>query len=105
MNFQKYRMIHHGREVYPDGTVVWFDHGLWHRKDGPARIFLNGTKIWYCHGSRHRIDGPAIIDNAGNKRWFVDGKCVTSAEEFQKLTGHTKYDMILLALKYGAITT
>lgn len=55
-------------------TVWENEKGLFHREDGPARIWKSGLKEWFLDGNRHREDGPAIVWGDGTKEWWLDGK-------------------------------
>ena len=58
--------------IWNDGEHEWFNHGEYHRLDGPAVI--NGVyRAWFINGKLHRLDGPAIID-VDRQEWFIDGE-------------------------------
>ena len=51
---------------------IYYKHGKYHRKDGPAVEYKNGTKEWWVNGKRHREDGPAIEYANGSKCWYFN---------------------------------
>jgi hypothetical protein len=62
------RLIHFHQEP---GTVSLFKYAcfyrqdnirIYHRKDGPAKIYYDGREAWFIHNQLHRMDGPAFID-------------------------------------------
>ena len=57
--------------------IDWFLNGVFHREDGPARIFNNGNKIWYKNGVKHREDGPAVIYWDDCEEYWLEGKFYT----------------------------
>jgi hypothetical protein len=59
-------------QIYPNGTICWWQHGKRHRDDGPAEQNVNGNSLWYQHGKKHREDGPAIEWPNGRKSWCLD---------------------------------
>ena len=56
----------------------WCPNGVFHREDGPARIFYYESgaikfQAWYLHGKPHRADGPAEI-------WYYESGAIESRE-------------------------
>jgi hypothetical protein len=49
--------------------------------------YNNGTKAWYQHGRFHRLDGPAVEWPNGCKDWYYKGKRIScsSQEEFERI--------------------
>lgn len=91
----------HGKMMDPQGNIMWYDRGLWHRKDGPAIIRTNGTEVWYLNGDCHRADGPARITHDGMRRWYYKGKMASTYAHFQELSGCSDAEIIIMALKWG----
>ena len=90
--------------IYNDGTKVWMVHGLIHRDGGPAVIWVDGSEAWYQYDMRHREDGPAYIDvDDQTADWCLNGNHVSSRSEYQKATGISDEDLLLLILKYGGL--
>jgi hypothetical protein len=57
-----------------NNNKLWYQHGKFHRIDGPAVEWNNGDKFWYQHGKLHHINGPAVEWANGNKFWYRYGK-------------------------------
>lgn len=77
-----------------------------HRLDGPAIAWDDGSEEWIVNDNLHRVDGPAEVMRsvAGNRNsWWIKGQKVNSYHEFQKVTGCSDEDIILLKLKWGEI--
>jgi hypothetical protein len=70
--------------VYEDRTE-WWQHGKFHRTNGPARECDDGSKQWIQNGLLHRTVGPAVEYVDGHKDWWVEGKSYTE-KEFSYLT-------------------
>ena len=64
----------------PDGTQLWFRHGVAHRDDGPAAVWADGSMAWKVNGLLHREDGPAVIRFDGAVRWYLFGARLSSSE-------------------------
>jgi len=62
--------------IHPDGSKLWYWHGLLHRINGPAVIWSDGHMAWYWYGDRHRIDGPARILPNGKIEYWVDNRFI-----------------------------
>ena len=61
-------------EILVDGIMIWYNkEGIFHRVNGPARIFPSGKEEWYLQGKRHNLNGPAIIYPDRRERWHNDG--------------------------------
>lgn len=86
-----------------EGTEFWVKHGLIHREDGPAVIYITGTRYWCRYGKYHRTDGPAIEYNYGSEFWFINGVKISDFKELQDRTGMSDEELIILKLKYGYI--
>jgi len=71
--------------VYDNGTVEWFQNGLYHRDGGPAREFSNGLNEWFQKGLLHREDGPAIIQMDGTKCYFLNGMSYSEEMYIKKI--------------------
>ncbi len=41
---------------FEDGEKIWLKNGIYHREDGPARIYKGGYKAWW-------LDGKIIWDS------------------------------------------
>jgi len=67
---------------WPDETKEWYQNGLLHREDGPARIYIIGTKIWFQNGKYCRFDGPAVEWPDGKKEYWIFDRELTK-KEFQ----------------------
>lgn len=89
--------------IRPGGACFWYKHGKRHRIGGPAVYGKGNGERWYKDGREHRTDGPAIIFAGGKTDWFVEGECIKDYEHFQKLTGRSDAEIILLKLKWGKI--
>lgn len=53
-----------------------------------------GTLVWYENGKVHRKDGPAIIYYTGERRWYFDGSISSKEEVFEKLTDEERDKVI-----------
>ena len=42
--------------IYSNGDKHWYENGLCHRIDGPARDFHGGWKYYYIHGTPIKTD-------------------------------------------------
>ena len=72
-------------ETTISGAIVYRNaEGLRHRIGGPAIIYPNGTKLWMQNGIYHRTDGPAIERREGYVcYWYING-CAKTADEFNE---------------------
>ena len=71
-------------EVTTADGVFYSHNSLYHRGDGPAKVWSGGTKEWYWHGMRHREDGPAIEWANGTKYWYINDKEYPDAHQWAK---------------------
>jgi len=62
-----------GPAMIADGTRWWYQHGRFHRQDGPAIIHADGTREYYQDGLPHRDDGPAVEYADGGRSYYLDG--------------------------------
>jgi hypothetical protein len=83
-----------------DGGTVWRQFGTIHREDGPA-IITDNYEQWSHFGKCHRTDGPAVMYKDGDMGWYVKGAQIFDYDEFQRVTGRTDEEMLLLRLKWG----
>lgn len=61
----------------------YLKHGLRHRDDGPALIYLDGSYYEYCkNGKLHRLDGPARVWRNPDilNEYFIGGHVFTRLE-------------------------
>ena len=86
-----------------DGGEWWYCRGQLHRIGGPA-ICGDGNEWWYQYGQRHRVDGPAIVGDGYGPEYWINGYHIRSADEYQRLTGMTDEEVLLMTLKYGGFT-
>ena len=77
--------------------------GYLHCEDGPAFVNDRGDEEWYFNGHLHREDGPAFTTKGG-LGWFIAGIHQTSNALFQRASGISDEEMLVLILKYGDIT-
>lgn len=83
------------------------ENGKLHNDKGPAITYSNGREVYYNHGTFHRLDGPAIFDqDVGIDMWIVNGKALTDIHYFAVSTGIdlnnlTTHDKTILFMKYG----
>lgn len=89
--------------IYPNGTLMYYINGLRHRVGEPAVIYPNGLKQYYEKDVLHRVDGPAEIMSNGKFNWYIKGLYVRSSYIFQRMTGISDEELMLLILKYGEI--
>lgn len=78
-----------------------------HRLGGPAIVWDDGSEEWIVNDELHRIDGPAEVTCTadGNRNsWWIKGQKIYSYREFQKATGCSDENIILLTLKWGEIS-
>jgi hypothetical protein len=68
-------LLEAGGEFDGERYFVADSAGCYHRSDGPALIRPDGTVVWYQHGLVHRVGGPAIIYASGAKEWCRHGHC------------------------------
>jgi hypothetical protein len=67
--------------VEVDGLYeCWTVNGVFHRNDGPARIWQGVYKEWHQHGKLHREDGPAVEYANGEKQWRINGQLLTEEQ-------------------------
>jgi hypothetical protein len=57
---------------YPDGTRVWYKHGVKDRAGGPALITPGGI-YFYKNNKLHNADGPAVIKDGEPPQYWRDG--------------------------------
>ena len=67
----------------PDGKYVgevneyrYFQHGILHREDGPAKHSTGlgySPTYWYYNGKLHREDGPAVYGSKTSTMWYRHG--------------------------------
>jgi hypothetical protein len=66
-----------------------------------------GVSFWVMVGTYgkilHREDGPAISYASGDTSWMLNGFRVNCMSEFQRQTGLSDEDALMLTLKYGPI--
>jgi len=61
----------------------WYENGVIHRIEGPARIYSDGVEVWFFQGALHRSDGPAVEWDSPSpqeglsNRWYINGLQVT----------------------------
>jgi len=73
-----------GETLYIQKTTVGIfyykgkNRTVYHRVDGPAKLFKNGEKVWFRNGELHRLDGPAIEYSNGHKTWCINNHVITS---------------------------
>lgn len=91
-------------KINANGTKEWFVNGKRHREGGPACVGLHNGERWYQDGLLHRVDGPAVIFGGGAMDWFILGVDIVNFEHFQKKTGCSDEEIMLLKLKWGDIT-
>jgi hypothetical protein len=60
-------------DILPNGTKMWWLHGVWHNENEPAVVYPNGTEEWYLHGKLHNANGPAVKSLLGSS-WYLHGK-------------------------------
>lgn len=53
-----------------------------------------GTLVYYEGGKVHRKNGPAIIYHDGGKGWYWQGRISTKEEIFEKLSDEEKEEVI-----------
>lgn len=60
--------------------------GKFHCDDGPAVIYPNGLVMYFNHGIRHRLDGPAVFYLKGDKKtkYFVNGIECLSTNQYEQ---------------------
>jgi hypothetical protein len=46
----------HGQIVNAEGDNFWYQHGEFHRDDGPAIIYANGHKSWWLNNERFTFE-------------------------------------------------
>tara|TARA_R110000851_G_scaffold328860_1_gene500253 strand:- start:363 stop:707 length:345 start_codon:yes stop_codon:yes gene_type:complete len=85
---------------YADGRLCWYKHGKRHRYDGPALEYADGSKQWYQHGLRHRADGPAVEYVNGDKSWYLHDQWM-SFDEWLDAVDLSGEDKVMMKLKYG----
>lgn len=97
-------------DIRPQGSEIgtlyraWYRKGNFHREDGPAVIQDGFGEEWYRYGELHRVGGPAWVSHRGEGcAWYYENRHITSAKEYQHLTGMTDEDMMAMILKYGEI--
>jgi hypothetical protein len=56
-----------------NGDISHYKNGLYHREDGPARIFPDFYLEWWNEGLLHNLIGPAVVYPNGNKGYFIHG--------------------------------
>ena len=66
-------------EILADGEQRWYQHGKFHRNNGPAVIWADGSQYWYQNDKFHRDDGPAVIAR-GEQHWYQNDKELTRAQ-------------------------
>jgi hypothetical protein len=68
----KYHRVDGPAVEYAGGTNCYYQHGEIHRDDGPAIEYADGTNCYYQHDKRHRDDGPAIEYAGGYRSWWLN---------------------------------
>lgn len=64
-------------EVICVGTwLVYQQHGLEHRLDGPSSIQKGKCMIWEQYGEYHRENGPAMVRENGQKIYYIRGRYI-----------------------------
>lgn len=70
-----------------------------------GQVIFRGSdaEYWFFNNHLHRADGPAAMYQSGLIQWWYEGQHIHSAEHFQKVTGISNEEMLILILKYGDI--
>lgn len=71
------------QEVRKFNCFRYFRHGLKHRIDGPATVWVDGDTVWWEFGELHRMDGPA--DKIGGEFYYIRGKRYTKDQYDAKI--------------------
>ena len=84
-----------------DGKVLYgrHEHTTINVPDNGAIIKVAGPMMFW----RHRVDGPAVEWSDGTKLWYVENERIYDYDEYQRVTGSSDSDIMVLRLKYGAI--
>lgn len=65
-------------------------NGKLHSYNGKyAKAFKSGYKAWFNHGLFHRLDGPAVIRATGVVEWWVNGIPLTIDDFKHEYVGHS----------------
>lgn len=96
------KVINNDEYSYIKGTDIL------HCEDGPAVIYVGGGKEWHVEGKLHREDGPAIVHDHADvfgdeNEWYLNGKRVSSNDEYMVSTGLSEESMAKLIEQYGDI--
>jgi len=56
------------------------DSGGWLHSvdDAPAVVTQHGARFWYNHGLQHRKGGPAVEMTNGDREWWVNGRRISA---------------------------
>lgn len=84
-----------GKAFREDGPTIetpewnaWLNQeDLYHKEDGPAKVFTNGRKEWWLNGERHRADGPAVVCANGSCKYYVFDRYAKSQEHVDFVLG------------------
>ena len=66
------------------------DTNIRHNPYGPAVIYKDGGKVYIIEGVWHRLDGPARIYGYGEVAYYINGSFLTK-EEFEVHPERLKY--------------
>ena len=68
--------------IFSYNTIIWYDYNDKCHRDGdmPAYINTGGYLLYYNHGKWHRVDGPAVILSNGREEYWLDGIRYTKEE-------------------------
>lgn len=89
------------RDLKAGRLVAKFDdNNRYHCDNGPAITRCTGMGLmWYNHGLLHRADGPATMMpwEAG---WWINGELITSWSHYQEITACTYEHLVVLKLRW-----
>ena len=86
MTYKLVKSEHDDLDKYDNGYggVIYYKKGTsrLHNPYGPAVIYKDGGKVYIIEGVWHRLDGPARIYGYGEVAYYINGSFLTK-EEFE----------------------
>lgn len=59
---------------HPNGDIEHYDkNGKYHRSDGGPSVCTSSSMMWHNHGVLHRTNGPAVLFSNGAGEMWING--------------------------------
>ena len=71
MSKQDFESYREDAIIRPDGTIIYYKYGRYHREGGPAYIHPNGTQYWFIYRVIISLSCPDWVNCFANSRLSV----------------------------------